>query len=192
MPPHTTNRFELGYTQSAALVSTLAAWHCQCGNYCFTRRFVNGCGIEVPVKKNKENCIEIFFDVNGTYALSSLTTFKHTAAFDLNPENFAIASFGGVVACLSRGGKCNPKNTSSFVLGYLSGYAQWLPREDAISPSKLLRFSEDFEYRISRHGEAQRCAQRRALARVRCSCWLGPRSIRYTAAIITEWRTPCP
>ncbi len=38
----------------------------------------------------------------------------------------------------------------------LSGYAQWLACKDAIFLSKLFSFSQNFEYRINCHREAQR------------------------------------
>jgi hypothetical protein len=86
-----------------------------------------------------------------THALSGLITFKYTPTLDLKSEDFALTSFGGVVSRLSRGGKFYAKNTSSLIFGNLSGYTQWLAGEDAISLSKLLRFSQYFKNRVSRH-----------------------------------------
>lgn len=84
------------------------------------------------------------------------TAFKHTATFNLKSKDLARSSFGSIVTGLSRGGKFNAKDASSLVFSNLPGYTQWLAGEDTISLSKLLRFSQDFEYGISDHGEGQR------------------------------------
>ena len=88
--------------------------------------------------------------------MAGFATFKNAPTFDLQPEGLTITDFGSVVASLSSRRKFNAKDTSRLVLGNLSRNAEWLACKDAVSLSKLLCFSQNFEYRISSHRKAQR------------------------------------
>ena len=116
-----------------------------------TRRLVNGGSIKVPVKKNKQDSIELLFYVDGAHALAGLTAFEHTPTFDLKPHGLTITSFDCVIASLSRGRELNAKNASSFIFGNLPSDAQWLASKGTVSFSEFLRLSQYFEYRISAH-----------------------------------------
>lgn len=110
------------------------------------RRFVNGRGLVIFVKQNEQNSVKPLFYVDGTQALSEVTTIRDTPTFDLKSEIFVITRFRSVVTSLSGGSEFNTENARRLIFGNLPGYPQWLTGEGAISLSQFLCLSQDFKH----------------------------------------------